>query len=70
METAEHFSLAQCVASKLMLDLRYYDSGQGQQTVLELTPDLAEELSALRPGGVILFRENLADLEQIQKLLR
>ena len=68
METAEHFSLAQCVASKLMLDLRYYDSGQGQQPVLELIPDLAEELSALRPGGVILFRENLADLEQIQKL--
>ena len=68
MKHPEDLSLAQCVALKLMLDLRYYDSGQGLQSVLELSPELKQQLRRLRPGGVILFRENLDTPEQIRSL--
>ncbi len=68
MTAAENLTLEQCVALKLMLDIRFFDTGSGAQPVLQLPPTLAEGLAALQPGGIILFRENLASVEQITAL--
>ena len=41
MTAAENLTLEQCVALKLMLDIRFFDSGSGSQPVLQLPPALA-----------------------------
>jgi beta-N-acetylhexosaminidase len=65
---SESLSLAQCLALKLMPDVRYYDTGQGREPVLALPEPLAAALAALQPCGVILFRENLASVGQCREL--
>ena len=57
-------SLRQCIAQKLMLDIRFFDEGEGRAAVTRLTPGLAEGLAELGPCGVILFAENLDSIEQ------
>lgn len=68
MTAVTDLTVEQCVALKLMLDIRFFDAGAGSAAVLELPADLADGLAALQPGGVILFRENLANVEQCQHL--
>ena len=68
MTAAENLTLEQCVALKLMLDIRFFDPGSGAQPVLQLPPALANALAVLQPGGVILFRENLESVAQIAAL--
>jgi len=68
MTAAENLTLEQCIALKLMLDIRFFDTGNGPQPVLQLPPALATGLAALQPGGIILFRENLASVGQITGL--
>lgn len=68
MTAAKDLTLEQCVALKLMPDIRFFDTGSGMQAVQHLPAALAEGLAALQPGGVILFRENLASLQQCAAL--
>jgi len=68
MSNSQPPSLRQCIALKLMPDIRFFDHGAGPAPVLELPEELASGLRALKPGGVILFRENLASVEQIRRL--
>ncbi|WP_162846146.1 glycoside hydrolase family 3 protein [Seongchinamella sediminis] len=68
MNSSQPPSLRQCIALKLMPDIRFYDSGAGPAPVLELPPALASALRTLSPGGLILFRENLASVAQIRRL--
>ena len=68
MSSDQQWTLEQCIALKLMPDIRFFDSGAGQEPVLELPTGLARGLAELAPCGVILFRENLASLEQMRRL--
>lgn len=61
-------SLEQCLALKLMPDVRFFDRGRGREPVLALPGPLAAGLAALQPCGVILFRENLASVAQCREL--
>jgi beta-N-acetylhexosaminidase len=64
----ETLSLEQCLALKLMPDVRFFDAGRGREAVLALPEPLAAGLAALQPCGVILFRENLASVAQCREL--
>ena len=68
MTDVSALSLEQCLALKLMPDIRFFDEVSGQQPVLRLPTRLAEGLRKLGPCGVILFRENLESLEQCRAL--
>ncbi|AQA17777.1 hypothetical protein BST95_05555 [Halioglobus japonicus] len=68
MTATANISIEQCVALKLMVDIRLYDSGDGAQPVLNLPAALADGLARLQPGGVIVFRENLASTSQVREL--
>ena len=68
MSNPQELSLRQCIALKLMPDIRFFDRGDGLEPVLELSPELASGLRKLNPGGVILFRENLSSVAQIRAL--
>jgi beta-N-acetylhexosaminidase len=68
MSSEQQWSLEQCIALKLMPDIRFYDSGAGPKPVLEVPASLARGLADLAPCGVILFRENLASLGQMRRL--
>jgi beta-N-acetylhexosaminidase len=70
MRTRQNLSLRQCIALKIMPDIRFFDAGDGDQPVLAVTGELAQGLAALEPCGVILFRENLASVAQSQALTR
>ncbi len=61
-------TLEQCLALKLMPDVRFFDAGQGRAPVLDLPAPLAHALAELQPCGVILFRENLASVAQCRAL--
>ena len=68
MSDSQHLSLRQCIALKLMPDIRFFDQGDGPGPVQALSPELAAGLRRLNPGGVILFRENLSSVAQIRTL--
>ncbi len=68
MTDVQSLSLEQCVALKLMPDIRFFDGGKGPQPVLDLPAALSRGLADLGVCGVILFRENLATLEQCRNL--
>jgi len=68
MTDLPELSLEQCIARRLMLDIRRFGTGEQAQPVLELPPELARGLAALQPCGVILFRENIRDLAQCRAL--
>ncbi|TDG15323.1 glycoside hydrolase family 3 protein [Seongchinamella unica] len=68
MSNSDPSTLRQCIALKLMPDIRFFDRGDGRAPVLELSDELARGLRAINPCGVILFRENLASVEQIRRL--
>lgn len=61
-------SLEQCLALKLMPDVRFFDAGQGRRPVHSLPEALAAGLASLQPCGVILFRENLVSVAQCRRL--
>ena len=65
-------SLKQQLGQKLMLDLRYFchqGSSQRCRTPLtELPDELAKAISRYDIGGVILFSENIQNIEQIISL--
>jgi beta-N-acetylhexosaminidase len=68
-------SIKQMLGQKLMLDLRYYCAevpvkGQCRVPMTRLPPELARLISDYDIGGVILFAENLANVEQIVQLNR
>ncbi len=70
----EALTLEQQVAQKLMIDIRYYCDEQASQDLpckeplLILPDELKEMITATSLGGVILFSENLKDIDQIAKL--
>ena len=68
MSHAQNLTLEQCIGLKMMLDIRFFDTGNGAQPVLQLPPQLAQGLADIGPCGVIVFRENLESLAQIQQL--
>ena len=68
MNAPDTLTIEQCIALKLMVDIRLFDAGEGRTPVVALAPALAQGLAHLQPGGVILFRENLADSAQIRDL--
>ena len=41
MSSDQQWTLEQCIALKLMPDIRFFDSGAGQEPVLELPTGLA-----------------------------
>lgn len=66
-------SVQQMLGQKLMLDLRYYcqqppADGQCRTPLTTLPPALADVISRYDIGGVILFSENLQDVQQIVQL--
>ncbi|MBZ9611623.1 glycoside hydrolase family 3 protein [Rheinheimera maricola] len=68
-------TVQQMLGQKLMLDLRYYCAetpvdGQCRTPMTSLPPQLAALISEHAIGGVILFAENLAGIEQIIQLNR
>lgn len=68
-------NVKQMLGQKLMLDLRYYcavppEQGKCKTAMTELPPELATLIREYDIGGVILFSENLATVEQIIKLNR
>tara|TARA_R110002153_G_scaffold124543_6_gene271008 strand:- start:33642 stop:35519 length:1878 start_codon:yes stop_codon:yes gene_type:complete len=65
--------LKQLVAQKLMIDLRYFcedaDTAETCRTpLIELLPPLVDMIADTGIGGVILFAENLQDINQILAL--
>lgn len=65
--------IKQMFGQKLMLDLRYYceqspATGQCRTPMTQLPDALAQLIRDYNIGGVILFAENLADIEQIIRL--
>ncbi len=68
MSDLPDLSLEQCIARRLMLDIRLYADEGEPQPVRELPESLAAALVELQPCGVILFRENLASIEQCRAL--
>lgn len=68
MSSSQDLSVEQCIAVKMMLDIRFFDTGDGPAPVLRLPPVLARELAEFGPCGVILFRENLDSVAQCQQL--
>ncbi len=57
-------TLEQCIAQKLMLDVRRFDAGTGPAPVRELPAALHQGLAELGPCGVILFAENFESIPQ------
>lgn len=70
MPDLPNLSLEQCIARRLMVDIRHYADQGEPQPVHELPESLARALVELQPCGVILFRENLASIEQCRQLTR
>ncbi|WP_170287438.1 glycoside hydrolase family 3 protein [Halioglobus maricola] len=68
MKSSATLTIEQCIALKLMVDIRLFDSGTGSEPVRQLPANLVQALRDIQPGGVILFRENLADIAQICEL--
>ncbi|MEP5566613.1 MAG: beta-N-acetylhexosaminidase [Halioglobus sp.] len=68
MSHAQNLTLEQCIGLKMMLDIRFFDSGDGAGPVLRLPPQLAQGLAEIGPCGVIVFRENLESVAQCQQL--
>lgn len=73
VKTKEDPLLKQLVAQKLMIDLRYFcadiDTAETCRTPLtELLPPLVDMIADTGIGGVILFAENLQDINQILTL--
>ncbi|MEH6585049.1 MAG: glycoside hydrolase family 3 protein [Halioglobus sp.] len=68
MSSSQDLSVEQCIAFKMMLDIRFFDAGDGPAPVLTLPSLLAQELAEFGPCGVILFRENLDSVGQCQQL--
>ncbi len=68
MTNAQELTLEQCIGLKLMLDIRFFDSGGGPAPVVQLPPQMAQGLAEISPCGVILFRENLDSVAQCQQL--
>ncbi|MEP4149315.1 MAG: glycoside hydrolase family 3 protein [Halioglobus sp.] len=68
MSNPKNLTLEQCIGLKMMLDIRFFDSGNGPASVLQLSPQLAQGLAEVSPCGVILFRENLESVTQCQQL--
>ncbi|WNO60044.1 beta-N-acetylhexosaminidase [Rheinheimera sp. MMS21-TC3] len=70
-------SIKQMLGQKLMLDLRYYcpsvkpqAKGSCKTAMTTLPAELAQLIRDYDIGGIILFAENLADVEQIVRLNR
>lgn len=68
MADKDEMTLEQCIARKLMLDIRFFDDGTGSAPVTRLPAALEQGLAALAPGGVILFRENIDSVAQCRAL--
>ncbi len=68
MSDLPDFSLEQCIARRLMVDIRLFADSGKPEPVRELPGQLARALEALQPCGVILFRENLASVAQGRQL--
>jgi beta-N-acetylhexosaminidase len=68
MTLAQEPSLEQIIASKLMVDIRFFAEAGEPEAVLSLPATLAAGLTALAPCGVILFAENVASVKQCRAL--
>ena len=68
MSHTKNLTLEQCIGLKMMLDIRFFDGGNGLAPVLQLPPQLAQGLAEVSPCGVILFRENLESVTQCRQL--
>ncbi|QJR80698.1 beta-N-acetylhexosaminidase [Alteromonas pelagimontana] len=77
MSAEEEKALRLDLAQKLMLDFRYFcatekdvkdNAASGKQPVTALPDDLADLVQRSSVGGVILFKENLIDYQQITQL--
>lgn len=65
--------LRQAIAQKFIVDFRYYcpemPAGEKcEEPVTELQPELADLIAEYGAGGVVLFADNLVDIEQIVRL--
>lgn len=67
-------TLEQKIAQKIVLDFRFFDDENKtpaeKQALTQLPREIAELITTSNLGGVILFKENLRDIEQIIHLTR
>lgn len=66
-------TLRRAIAQKIVIDLRYFCEQQPadmpcKKPMTSLPPQLAELISSTGIGGVILFADNLTDIEQMVRL--
>ncbi|MEM0912177.1 MAG: glycoside hydrolase family 3 N-terminal domain-containing protein [Pseudomonadota bacterium] len=73
----QNATLEQKIAQKIILDIRFYNeddhhasdsASSAKRSLIKLTKNIAALISTSCIGGVILFKENLRDIEQIIQL--
>lgn len=53
----------------IMLDFRYWNNGDSKENVLEINSDIENIIKTYKLGGVIIFRENIKDIDQTVSLI-